>query len=69
MIDFKIKLTREQADKIFLDSNIIKTDIEQDKNELRLLFHLENEQAVLVKYDLQAKSKTYFSGDDIPFPH
>jgi hypothetical protein len=54
------KISREQAEKLFLDSNVLKTKIEQDENELRISMILSGNKSCLVKFDFKDQQKTYF---------
>jgi hypothetical protein len=54
-----IKISREQAEKLFLDSEVIDTRIQQDKNELRVIMKLSDNQTCHVSYNFKSKEKTY----------
>ena len=54
------KITREQAEKLVLKSHIVKTELKQNKKELRLLMKLTDNKSLLVSYDIQKGKKTFF---------
>jgi hypothetical protein len=54
------KITREQAEQLFLVSNVLNTNVEQDKKELRVSMTLSGNKSCLVKFDLIKQQKTYF---------
>jgi len=69
MVERIKQITREQADQKFLDSEILHSDIEQDKKELRLFFRLNDHTTILVKYDVLKKCKSYYSKSTYPIQH
>lgn len=54
------KISREQAEQLFLNSNVLQSKVEQDKKELRVFMSLSGNKSCLVKYDLKKQTKTYF---------
>ena len=54
------EISRHEAEKLFQASRVVSTDVEQDQHELRIKLTLENQQSFLVKYDAQARAKSYF---------
>lgn len=54
------QLSREKAEKLILNKDVVHSKIEQDKNEMRIYLELGDGQCFLVKYDRLQKSKTYF---------
>ena len=54
------QLSREKAEKLIEDKNVISTKIEQDKNELRVYLELADGKSCLVKYNKLDKSKKYY---------
>lgn len=54
------KLSRERAEKLIIDDNVVKSWLEQDLNELRIYFKLTNGKNCLVKYDKKEKEKSYY---------
>lgn len=54
------QLSREKAEALITDENVIRTKVEQDKTELRIFMELTDGRICLVKYNKAKKSKTYF---------
>lgn len=54
------QLSREKAELLLEKEVVVNTKIEQDKKEMRIFIELADGKFFLVKYDLHAKSKTYF---------
>ena len=54
------KITREQAEQLFLVSNVLNTKVEQDKNQLRVFMTLSDNKSCLVQFDLKNQQKNYF---------
>ena len=54
------QLSREKAEKLIEEKNVISTKIEQDKNELRVYLQLADGKSCLVKYDKLEKTKKYY---------
>ena len=54
-----IKISREQAEELFLESEVKHTRIKQDKNELRVIITLSTNQLCHVIYNFDNKEKTY----------
>ena len=54
------QITREEAEKLFLDYQAVNTNIEHDSCELRVFSTLSNRQSFLVRYDIKEHRKSYF---------
>jgi hypothetical protein len=54
------KITREQAEQLFLVSSVLNTKVEQDEKELRVSMNLSGNKSCLVKFDFKNQQKTYF---------
>ena len=54
------KITREEAEQLFIVSNVLNTKVEQDKNELRVSMNLSDNKSCLIKFDVKNQQKTYF---------
>ncbi len=54
------QLSREKAEKLIEDKNVVSTKVEQDKTELRIYLQLADGKSCLVKYDRIEKIKRYF---------
>jgi hypothetical protein len=54
------QLSREKAEKLIDDKNVVSTKIEQDKNELRVYLTLADGKSCLVTYDKIDQTKKYF---------
>ena len=54
------KITREEAEQLFIVSNVLNTKVEQDENELRVSMTLSGNKFCLVKFDVKNQQKTYF---------
>ncbi len=54
------QLSREKAEKLIDDKNVVDTKIEQDKTELRIFLELADGKSCLVKYNRLEKTKKYF---------
>ncbi len=59
------KITREQAEKLLLDSNVLNTTVKQNKNELRIFMNLSGNKDCLIKYEVKSQKKSYFLVDSI----
>ena len=57
------QITRDEAEALFHTSQVISTDIEQNKNEMQILLTLSNNRAFLVKWNLHDHAKSYFLAD------
>ncbi len=55
------QITREQAEKYFIDSQVLKTNVDQSPTELRILISLSDKNSVLVTYNLHNHKKAFFS--------
>ena len=53
------KISREQAESLFLQSEVIHTQVKQDKNELRVIMALSTNQLCHVTYNYKSKQKSY----------
>ena len=54
------KLSREKAEELIIDDNVVKSWLEQDVKELRIYLKLSDGRNCLVKYDKKQKEKTYY---------
>jgi hypothetical protein len=54
------KISREQAEQLFSDANVLNTKVEQDENELRVSMTLSGNKSCLIKFDVKSQQKTYF---------
>lgn len=52
-------ISREQAESLFLEAEVINTKVQQDHNELRVIMTLSSNQVCHVIYDFKSKQKTY----------
>jgi len=52
-------ISREQAENLFLEAEVINTRVQQDNNELRVIMTLSSKQACHVIYNFKSKEKTY----------
>jgi hypothetical protein len=57
------KISREQAEKLFIDTEVINSSIQQDKDQLRVVMTLSSHQSCHVTYDFKSKEKTYYLDD------
>jgi hypothetical protein len=57
------KISREQAEQLFLDTEVINSSIHQDKDKLRVVMNLSSHQSCHVMYDFKSKEKTYYLED------
>jgi len=57
------KISREQAEQLFIDTEVIESRIQQDKEKLRVIMTLSSHQSCHVMYDFKSKKKTYFLDD------
>jgi hypothetical protein len=65
------KISRKEAEELFLRSEVINTEIKQDKNELRVIMSLSNNQFCQITYNYKSKEKTYHfdqPGNPLPKP-
>ena len=53
------KISRQQAEEIFLESDVINTQIKQSKKELRVIMNLSSNKSCHVTYNFKNKEKTY----------
>jgi hypothetical protein len=54
------KISREQAEKLFLDSEVLTSSIKQDKDQLRVIMTLSTQQSCHVTYNFKSNKKTYY---------
>lgn len=54
------KISREQAEQIFIEENVLNTKVEQDENELRVSMTLSGNKSCLIKFDVKNQQKTYY---------
>ncbi len=57
------KISREQAEQLFVDTEVINSSIHQDKEQLRVIMTLSSHQSCHVMYDFKSKEKTYYLED------
>jgi hypothetical protein len=57
------KISREQAEKLFIESEVVNSSIHQDKNQLRVIMNLSTRQSCHVTYDFKSKEKSYYLDD------
>lgn len=57
------KISREQAEKLFIDTEVINSSIQQDKDQIRVVMTLSSHQSCHVTYDFKSKEKTYYLDD------
>ena len=54
------QISRNEAEAIFVTTKVVSTNVEQDKQEMRIFLTLADEKAFLVKYNLMDHNKSYF---------
>lgn len=54
------QITRDEAESLFLTSNVISSNIEHNQKEMRICLTLANDCSFVVLYDLLAREKKYF---------
>ena len=54
------QISRNEAEAIFVTTKVVSTNVEQDKQEMRIFLTLADEKAFLVKYNLMDHHKSYF---------
>ena len=54
------KISREQAEKLFLDSEVLTSSIQQDKDQLRVVMTLSTQQSCHVTYNFKSNKKKYY---------
>lgn len=57
------KISREQAEQLLIDYNVIKSIINQNENELCVSMILSENKSCLIKVDIKTHKKTYFLED------
>lgn len=55
-----IKISRKEAEELFLHSEVLHTEIKQDKKELRVIMSLSSNQRCQVTYNYKSNQKTYY---------
>jgi hypothetical protein len=53
------QISRDEAEKLFLGSSVINTEIKQDNHELRVIITLSSRQSCHVTYNFESREKTY----------
>jgi len=54
------EITRSEAEKLFDESAVVSSCVEQNESELRVLLKLTDDDACLVTYNLKNQQKSYF---------
>jgi len=54
------KISREQAEQLFIESKVLNSKIDQDQNELRVSMILSGNKSCLIKFNIKSQQKTYF---------
>ena len=54
------RLSREKAEELIIDDNVVKSWLEQDLKELRIYFKLADGKNCMVKYTKKEKEKSYY---------
>lgn len=54
------EITRLEAEKLFDESAVISSSVEQSESELRVMLKLTDDNACLVTYNLKNQQKSYF---------
>ena len=54
------QITRNEAENLFKQYQVVSSCIEQNREEMRIFLRLANDFAFLVKYNLMDHEKTYF---------
>lgn len=57
------KISRQKAEELFQLTKVVEKKIEQDRQELRLLFSLSNHHSLHVVYNLKNHRETFFIED------
>jgi len=57
------EITRDEAEELFLNSEVLDTNVESNDKELCILTTLSDNTSCLVKYDTEDHSKSYFVED------
>jgi len=57
------KISRQKAEELFQLTKVVEKKIEQDRQELRLLFSLSNRHSLHVVYNLKNHRETFFIED------
>jgi len=55
------KISREQAEQLFLESKVLNSKIDQDQDELRVSMILSDNKSCLIKFDVKSQKKTLIS--------
>ena len=54
------EISREQAEQLFDNTEVINSQIHQDKDQLRVVMTLSSHQSCHVTYNFKSKQKSYF---------
>jgi hypothetical protein len=54
------EISREQAEQLFLNTEVINSQIHQDKDQLRVVMTLSSQQSCHVTYNFKSKQKLYY---------
>ncbi len=54
------QITRNEAESLFLTSEVVSSNIEQDQQEMRIRMTFADDRSFLVKYDFLDHEKRYF---------
>jgi len=54
------RISREQAEQLFIESKVLNSKIDQDQNELRVSMTLSGNKSCLIKFDVKSQQKTYY---------
>ncbi len=54
------QISRHEAEALVYSSQVISSDVEQDHEEMRIYFTLDDRSVFILKYDLQNHKKRYF---------
>ena len=54
------KISREQAEQLFDETEVINSSIHQDKDQLRVIMELSTSQSCHVTYNFKSKKKSYY---------
>jgi len=59
------KISREQAEQLFDQTEVVNSIIQQDKDQLRVVMELSSQQSCHVTYNFKSKQKSYYLDDQI----
>jgi hypothetical protein len=57
------EISREQAEQLFINTEVLNSSIHQDKDQLRVVMKLSSQQSCHITYNYKSKKKTYFLED------